>query len=271
MKVWQQIGVALILIAGAIAVPGMQAHAASLVFVSPSGDIVISGDLDNKPATRGPTMDRAEISLGTHPILTIRTPAAGFTIAERERIVYIRLTEIISCQRITPDIFKIRKVRGKPTLYVGDYRFITVYPRDAAAAGLSSMELAEKWLASLRRVLPQVAPYASVAPPETYEVSVGGMLLFRLRDTNGFGTLTARGLQVEMNVADILVEAGSSEVDVRQIDGGCAVLVNGKHIVMATPKDAELAGLESASALAQTWTERLRNALPVIKPHSGSG
>ncbi|MFP3905222.1 MAG: hypothetical protein ACLFWB_13330 [Armatimonadota bacterium] len=270
MKTWQMIGMVLILTAGAIAAPCMHAHAAPQIPTAPPGDIVISGDLDNKPPTRGAAMDQAVISLGAFPIFTIRTPAAGFTIAERERIVYIRLTEIISCQRITPDIFEIRHVRGKPTLYVGDYRFITVYPRDAAAANMDSMSLANKWLASLRRVLPQVAPYFSVAPPETYDVSVGGMLLFRLRDPNGFSTLAARGRQVEVNVANALVEGRGSDVKVQQIDDTCAVSVSGAHIVLATPKDAQLAGLESAGALAEKWAERLRKALPVIKPQSGS-
>ncbi len=127
--------------------------------------IVIGGDLANKPLTSGPDMQKADIGIDGQVFFTINTPAAGFTVAERERIVYIRLVEIMANVQIRPESFQLSKVRGKPTICVGQYQLVTVYPRDAQAAGCSANELAEQWLASLREKLPLVAPAAAVANP----------------------------------------------------------------------------------------------------------
>ena len=140
--------------------------------------IVVSGDLADKPATRGPALDRADIAIGSHGMFSILTNAAGFTIAERERIVYMRLTEIMSSVRVRPSAFSIVSVRGKPTICVGPYRLITVYPNDAAAAGCTSDELAVEWMGSLMRELPWVTPINNLAYPPAEEpapvVNVGG-------------------------------------------------------------------------------------------------
>jgi hypothetical protein len=127
--------------------------------------VVISGDLDDKPSTRGPALEKADIAIGNHHMFTIETNAAGFTIAERERIVYMRLTEIMSNVRVSESAFGIADVRGKPTICVGPYRLITVYPRDAEAAGCSSFELAVEWTESLVRNLPWVTPVNNLAYP----------------------------------------------------------------------------------------------------------
>ncbi len=131
--------------------------------------VVISGDLADKPATRGPALDRADIAIGNHEMFSILTNAGGFTIAERERIVYMRLTEIISNVRVRPSAFGIVSVRGKPTICVGPYRLITVYPNDAAAAGCTADELAAEWMGSLMRELPWVTPINNVAYPPREE------------------------------------------------------------------------------------------------------
>ena len=135
----------------------------------PPCSIVISGDLDNKPATRGPELERADIEIGSHRMFSILTNAGGFTIAERERIVYMRLTEIMSSVRVRPSAFSIVTVRGKPTICVGPYRLITVYPRDAEAAGCTSQELAVEWMASLMDHLPKVTPVNNMAYPPAPE------------------------------------------------------------------------------------------------------
>lgn len=127
--------------------------------------IVIYGDLAEKPATQGPEMQKADIGIDGQVFFTINTPAAGYTVAERERIVYIRLVEIMSNVHIRPESFQLSRVRGRPTICVGNYRLVTVYPRDAQAAGCSADELAGRWLASLREKLPVVAPAAAVTNP----------------------------------------------------------------------------------------------------------
>ncbi len=47
---------------------------------------------------------------------------------------------------------------GKDYVTVRNYLLIDVLPQDARAAGTSTASLARKWAASVRRVLPQVAP-----------------------------------------------------------------------------------------------------------------
>ena len=124
----------------------------------PADEAVISGDLHDKPTTCGPAMRKADIGIGGYHLFTIRTPAAGFTIAERERVVYMRLTRVISINLPLPYRWRVAKIRGKPTVYAGEYRLITVYPRDARAAGCTSMALAKQWCASLLDELPHVCP-----------------------------------------------------------------------------------------------------------------
>jgi len=227
--------------------------------------IVISGNLAEKPATRGPELDRADISIGNYLLFTIRTPAAGFTVAERERILYMRLTEIMSNERMDTDRFHITDVRGKPTICVGDHRLVTVYPRDAEAAGCSSEQLARQWLESLQTNLRQVSPVFAAAAPVTYDVAVGGTLLFRLRDTNGYGTLRERGAAVEAQVVNAVSKDGMPAISVRPIGDKHAVYADDERIVTVTCEDARLARLKSSEALAQSWAGNLTNALPVIK------
>ncbi len=228
-------------------------------------EIVISGDLNEKPATRGPELDKADIAIGNFLLFTIRTSAAGFTVAERERIIYLRLTEIISNERVDPGNFRLTDVRGKPTICVGKYRLVTVYPNDAEAAGCSSEELAQQWLASLRTNLPEVAPCASAGAPVTYDVGVGGVLLFRLRDLDAFATLRQRGAVVESRLVDVVSKASMLPITVQPIAEAHAVYVGQQRIVTATKKDAKLARMKNTERLAQAWADNLTKALPIIK------
>ncbi len=228
-------------------------------------EIVISGDLNDKPATRGPELEKADIAIGNFLLFTIRSPAAGFTVAERERIIYLRLTEIISNERVDPGNFKLTEVRGKPTICVGKYRLITVYPNDAEAVGRSSEELAQQWLASLRTNLPEVAPCASAGAPVTYAVGVGGVLLFRLRDLNGFATLRQRGAVVESRLVDVVSKDGMLPITVQPIGEEHALYVGQQRILTATKKDAKLAKMKSTEELAQAWADNLTKALPIVK------
>ncbi len=155
-------------LAAALVLTVCVAFAADVATPSPCS-IVVSGDLADKPATRGPALERADIGIGSHEMFSITTNAAGFTIAERERIVYMRLTEIISNVRVRPSAFSIVNVRGKPTICIGTYRLITVYPNDAAAAGCTADELATEWMASLMRELPWVTPVNNLAYPPKEE------------------------------------------------------------------------------------------------------
>lgn len=236
----------------------------SAVMADTTNDIVIFGDINAKPATRGPEMGKADIAIDNHTFFTLHTNAAGYTIAERQRILNIRLTEIISNVRMTDDAFVLSSVRGKPTIYVGDYRLVTVYPNDAQAAGMSMDELAQQWFASVATQLPEVAPYAFVSAPVTFDVSVGGTLLFRLRDRDSFPTLKDRGAEVHKRLIPVISAKTVPTICVQPMDKGYGIFADNVWVLNATHTDAKLAGLNDAESLAITWAANLRDALPII-------
>lgn len=129
-----------------------------------SNEVKIYAGPDEKPVTLARIMpDEYEIGVGGTMFLRIRGGAAGFSAAERARIVNTRLTYILSYADVDPDAVRIEPVRGKPTIYVGDVRLITVYPSDVEAAGASSMgELANIWAAATACCLRNVAPWPRI-------------------------------------------------------------------------------------------------------------
>jgi hypothetical protein len=130
----------------------------------PANEVKIYAGEDEKPASEARIMpDDYEVGVNGLTFLRIRSGAAGFTVAERGRTVDTRLTYIISYEDYSPDAVRIVPVRGKPTIYVGKVRLITVYPSDAAVAGAASMqELAETWAAAIAGSLREVVPWARV-------------------------------------------------------------------------------------------------------------
>ncbi len=125
---------------------------------------------DRGRAAAPPT--QVDIALDNHLFLRIRTPAAGYTILEREQIVNERLVAILSCHR--PEPVTISLIRGKPTIYVDGVQLITVYPQDAAAnkwwfrprsPASAMMNLAQTWAYNLSQGLPQVMPGSHPAGP----------------------------------------------------------------------------------------------------------
>ncbi len=127
-------------------------------------EVKIYAGEDEKPASEARIVpDEYEVGVDGLTFLRIRSGAAGFTVAERGRTVDTRLTHIISYEDYSPDAVRIVPVRGKPTIYVGKVRLITVYPSDAAAAGVASTrELAETWAAAIAASLREVVPWARV-------------------------------------------------------------------------------------------------------------
>ena len=49
-------------------------------------------------------------------------------------------------------------MRGKPTIFVGDTKFVTVYPQDAAANKTTMEKLAAIWADRLRATILKVGP-----------------------------------------------------------------------------------------------------------------
>ncbi|MGD9495961.1 MAG: hypothetical protein AB7Y46_06605 [Armatimonadota bacterium] len=127
-------------------------------------EVKIYGGADEKPVTLARQMpEQFDIGVGGLNFFRIRANAAGFTAAERARIVDARLVHILSYGPLDPDAVSIVPVRGKPTIYVGKIRLVTVYPSDVEAAGADSMQqLAYWWAASVACCLRDVAPWQRV-------------------------------------------------------------------------------------------------------------
>ncbi len=101
----------------------------------------------------------ADIALDNVLFFRIRTPAAGYKVVEREKIVNQRLVDILSYRAGGP--VTISPIRGKPTIYVDGTKLVTVYPRDVEANNATSMhQLAGIWATRLREGLPKVLPGA---------------------------------------------------------------------------------------------------------------
>jgi len=127
-------------------------------------EVKIYGGEDEKPVTNAQVVpDEFEIGVGGLMMFRIRADAAGFTAAERARIVDARMVHILSYGDLDPGAVRIVPVRGKPTIYVGDVRLITIYPSDVEAVGADSMrQLAGWWAASVACCLKSVAPWMRV-------------------------------------------------------------------------------------------------------------
>ena len=86
----------------------------------------------------------ADIAIDGVLFLRLRTPAAGFRVVEREKIINDRLIEILSYHDPAP--VTISAIRGKPTIWVDGVKLVTVYPRDVEANNAKSMMgLAKIW------------------------------------------------------------------------------------------------------------------------------
>ncbi len=125
---------------------------------------ILAGE-DEKPTTTAKYVpDVFEIGLDGELLFRIRSDAAGFSAAQRARIIDTRLVHAISYGNLDPDAVRIEPVRGKPTVYIGNLRLVTVYPGDVEAAGADSMQhLATIWAASTACCLRELAPWARVA------------------------------------------------------------------------------------------------------------
>ncbi|MGQ9732612.1 MAG: hypothetical protein ACUVX8_15240 [Candidatus Zipacnadales bacterium] len=101
--------------------------------------------------------DQCEIAVGSYLFFRIRTPAAGFKVSERQRLIESRLVEIMSNH--APEPVTIGLINGKPTIYVDGVKLVTVYPHDLKAnKGTSLMKLAQTWAERVRIGLKTVWP-----------------------------------------------------------------------------------------------------------------
>ena len=122
-----------------------------------SAEIVIySGDDDVPRAGNLPPETAGDIKINSFLIMKLPGGGGGIPLNVRAEIMDTRITEILSAWIVGP--IKIGEIRGKPTIWVGEYRLITVYPEDAAATGTTMRGLAETWAKSVEDVLWKCSP-----------------------------------------------------------------------------------------------------------------
>jgi len=244
----------------------------------PGAETKLWGGLESKPKTADSyEPDTAEIGIGSYKLLELRGPAAGYTLAEREVAVYNRLTEALSIGPVTPGMICVGRVRSAPTVYVGPVRFVSVYVSDAAAAGTTQELLAHAWRDSLAAVLPTLTKATGpnvMLPPGavsgTYEVAVGGTLLFRLRGPDGFASLAARGRAAEGSIVKMLSDGQGRPTSAvaAAVAGDWVVKFGSLQIVTATAEDA-LANNTTPQLLAEAWAAKLNAQLCKLKGPTG--
>lgn len=231
---------------------------------SGTGEVVIWGSSAEKPSLpESLSLKAYDVAVNGVVFFTIRAPAAGYTVAQRGYIADLRITEVLSRGLAGPIVIKY--IRGKPTIYVGPVRVITVYPQDAAAWGVGSAAvLAETWAWNLHKNLPKVVPGVVQRGPAVYEVAVNNCLLFRLRSAAGYPSLRARGADVEQKVVEVL-SRGARAVTCAPTARGVGVFADGVLVVEATEADGRLVTLRPGD-LAESWAENLRAALKHVSP-----
>lgn len=230
-----------------------------------SGEIVLWGSDTERPATNAaayaPTS--AAIQSDAAVYFEIRCPAAGYTVAQRERIILIRLAEALSQQQAP--VVAIDEIRGRPTLYLNKVRLVTVYPEDVAAAKACSARcLAERWAEGLRAGLAKTAPLGVLGGPPVYRVAIGGKLLFRLIYPDGYENVRRRGEEVDRRLAKLMQELTPGALATVPVADGVMVTVHGKPLVTACPGDILPGEYESTQELAAAWVKNLLGLLPTV-------
>jgi len=238
--------------------------AAMLAMPAFADEIVIYGSDTEKPLTpEGFNPQQMVIGVDSTEFFVLRTAAAGYTLAQRACIVDLRITEALSLRLTGP--VTVKRLRGRPTLYIGPVRLVTVYPEDVAAAGACcAWHLAQKWAAGVREGLPKVVPgaFPRQSAGEVGVIALGGKLLFVLHWANGFGTVEKRHEVVEQRVTEALSRR-AGPVHCRPVAGGIGVYAGDMLIVEATDTDAEALGV-TKEKLADRWAANLEEALKLI-------
>ena len=246
------------------------AKAPVVVETTHPGEIVMYGGDTDTPKTNDTwTPEKSDIAVDNGYFFTILTPAIGYSIPQREAIVYQRITQILSTNPLAP--VTVGKVRGRPTIWVGDMRLITIYPVDAQAAKVSEDELAEQMRASTAKALKKVAPTHFAVGPNTYDVAVDGKLLFRLADRDGYRWLPERGKLIETRIVELLSRGRLPALTTQASGLDTLILANGGLLLTVTQADAaavcQRTGTEMTTlALANAWIENLVRAWPKLSP-----
>ena len=99
--------------------------------------------------------------IGGIPIINIRACAGNLTPMDRSMVYDARTVEILSkCVNnpLHPKDFKVQKWNRHIYIVVRDDFLAEVLPQDAAATGMSQMELANEWAKSVRKAFMRIEP-----------------------------------------------------------------------------------------------------------------
>ena len=95
-----------------------------------------------------------EMIIGYQVVLRIRTAAGGMSIQQRVDQITTRLNRQLGSKDFDPNLITVRKYGGEYAVMHGDSLIVTADSATAAYNKTSSKELATKWAANLKRVIP---------------------------------------------------------------------------------------------------------------------
>ncbi len=127
--------------------------------------VIYRGDDDLPKAGNLPPATAGQIKVNDCLVFDLPGGGGGVPLAVRAEILDTRITEILSSGHVGP-IF-VGDVRGKPTIWVDNWRLITVYPEDAAAKGMTMLDLAHAWAERVRVMLLKCSPAVGPSLEET--------------------------------------------------------------------------------------------------------
>ncbi len=251
-----------------VAVAVLLAVAVSVFAIRPclAAEVVIYGGENEKPAVRGSISGPADVSIDGVTFFTIPGPAIGYSTLQRLAIVETRIAEILSTSPFAP--VTVKPVRGKPTVYVGNIRLITVYPADVRNAGAkSAAQLAAEWAEGTAAALQVVAPSAFRPMPRGRSVYVLGLPWFDIYTHGGFPSMAARveSIRERINAIARDLPGAAAQVNVRYHNQEWTVFVGDSLLITATDKDACGNGVSSAKALAGMWAQQARKLFDAMQ------
>lgn len=98
-----------------------------------------------------------DVWVGGYYLLTIRTPAAGFSVAQRAAQLQGRINDLLRGQKTSLAVTVIRS-GSNASVYAGGRLLATATPADARASRTTPYKLATLWARRLAVVFPKATP-----------------------------------------------------------------------------------------------------------------
>lgn len=107
-------------------------------------------------AKGGATDTSTLVFVGGTPILRIRTGWVGKSAQQRTQEVQLRLNHALSVGPVKPKDITVGKLQGDWVVLFKGHRFLTADAQSARLENSDPRDLAEKWAARMRKVLPEL-------------------------------------------------------------------------------------------------------------------